>query len=221
MIELLAVSHTYRLGEQRTCAIREVDFRVEEGEIVSIAGPSGSGKSTLLNVMGCLLTPDSGVVRIMGNDMSILSDAAKAEIRRLHIGFVFQSFNLIPVLSAFENIEYPLIIGGVASDERKRRVGAILERVGLEAHRRKRPDQLSGGQKQRVAIARALVGNPRFVLADEPTANLDSHTANDILALMSELNREMNTALIFSTHDPKVSAFARKQVRIEDGALAA
>lgn len=221
MIELRGVSHTYRIGEQRTCAVREVDFRVEEGEIVSIAGPSGSGKSTLLNVMGCLLTPDSGAVRIMDKDMSALGDAAKAEIRRLHIGFIFQSFNLIPVLSAFENIEYPLIIGGVASDERKRRVGAILERVGLEQHRRKRPDQLSGGQKQRVAIARALIARPRFVLADEPTANLDSQTASEILALMSELNRESNTALIFSTHDPKVSAFAHRRVRLEDGKLVA
>ncbi|GAA4798600.1 ABC transporter ATP-binding protein [Lysobacter hankyongensis] len=221
MIELDGVSHTYRIGEQRTSAIREVDFRVDQGEIVSIVGPSGSGKSTLLNVMGCLLTPDSGAVRIMGKDMSRLSDAAKAEIRRLHIGFIFQSFNLIPVLNAFENIEYPLIIGGAAAGERKRRVGAILERVGLAQHQHKRPDQLSGGQKQRVAIARALITNPGFVLADEPTANLDSHTATEILALMSELNRELKTALIFSTHDPKVSAFAHKQVRIEDGTLVA
>jgi putative ABC transport system ATP-binding protein len=221
MIELQAVSHTYRIGEQRTSAIREVDFTVKAGEIVSIVGPSGSGKSTLLNVMGCLLTPDRGAVRIMGKDMSHLGDAAKAEIRRLHIGFIFQSFNLIPVLDAFENIEYPLIIGGIDGGERKRRVVAILGRVGLEQHQNKRPDQLSGGQKQRVAIARALVTNPRFVLADEPTANLDSHTATEILALMSELNRESGTALIFSTHDPKVSAFARTQVRIEDGALVA
>lgn len=221
MIELDHVSHTYRIGEQRTSAVREVDFRVERGEIVSIVGPSGSGKSTLLNVMGCLLTPDSGAVRIMGKDMSRLSDAAKAEIRRLHIGFIFQSFNLIPVLNAFENIEYPLIIGGTGIGERKRRVGAILERVGLAQHQNKRPDQLSGGQKQRVAIARALITNPGFVLADEPTANLDSHTATEILALMSELNRELKTALIFSTHDPKVSAFAHKQVRIEDGTLVA
>lgn len=221
MIELRSVSHTYRIGEQRTSAVREVDFRVEQGEIISIVGPSGSGKSTLLNVMGCLLTPDSGAVRLMGKDMAMLSDAAKAEIRRLHIGFIFQSFNLIPVLNAFENIEYPLIIGGTGGGERKRRVGAILERVGLAQHQNKRPDQLSGGQKQRVAIARALVTNPGFVLADEPTANLDSHTATEILALMSELNRELKTALIFSTHDPKVSAFAHRQVRIEDGTLVA
>ncbi|NOT89872.1 MAG: ABC transporter ATP-binding protein [Lysobacter sp.] len=221
MIELQAVSHTYRIGDQRTSAIRDVDFTVEEGEIVSIAGPSGSGKSTMLSIMGCLLTPDSGAVRIMGKDMSLQCDATKAEIRRLHIGFIFQSFNLIPVLSAFENIEYPLIIGGIVGAERKRRVATILERVGLAQHQTKRPDQLSGGQKQRVAIARALVTNPGFVLADEPTANLDSHTASEILALMSELNRELKTALIFSTHDPKVSAFAHKQVRLEDGKLVA
>jgi len=221
MIELQAVSHTYRIGGQPTLAVRAVDFGVEEGEIVSIVGPSGSGKSTLLSVLGCLLTPDSGVVRIMGKDMSLQSDAAKAEIRRLHIGFVFQSFNLIPVLSAFENVEYPLILAGVAGGERRRRVAALLDRVGLASHQAKRPDQLSGGQKQRVAIARALVAHPRFVLADEPTANLDSHTAGEILALMSQLNRELGTALIFSTHDPKVSAFARRQVRIEDGILLA
>ncbi|MES2670138.1 MAG: ABC transporter ATP-binding protein [Pseudomonadota bacterium] len=220
MIELQGVSHTYRIGDQRTSAIRKVDFSVEAGEIISIVGPSGSGKSTMLSIMGCLLTPDSGIVRIMGKDLSHQSDATKAEIRRLHIGFIFQSFNLIPVLNAFENIEYPLIIGGIAGGERKRRVSAILERVGLGQHQRKRPDHLSGGQKQRVAIARALVTNPGFILADEPTANLDSQTATEILALMSELNRELKTALIFSTHDPKVSAFAHKRVRLEDGTLA-
>ena len=155
----------------------------------------------------------------MGCNLDALDDARKAALRRKHLGFIFQSFNLIPVLNAIENVEYPLILCGVDGRERKHRAERMLERVGLQHQMKKRPDQISGGQKQRVAIARALIASPDFVLADEPTANLDSHTATDILALMSDLNKEMNTAFIFSTHDPKVSAFAHKQFHLEDGAL--
>lgn len=155
----------------------------------------------------------------MGCNLDALNDAGKAALRRKHLGFIFQFFNLIPVLNATENVEYPLILGGVDGKERKQRVERMLERVGLQHQMKKRPDQISGGQKQRVAIARALIASPDFVLADEPTANLDSHTANGILALMLEINKEMNTAFIFSTHDPKVSAFAHKQFHLEDGVL--
>ena len=155
----------------------------------------------------------------MGCNLDALHDAGKAALRRKYLGFIFQSFNLIPVLNAIENVEYPLILCGVDGRERRRRAERMLERVGLQNSMKKRPDQISGGQKQRVAIARALIASPDFVLADEPTANLDSHTASDILALMSDLNKEMNTAFIFSTHDPKVSAFAHKQFHLEDGAM--
>jgi len=219
MIKVSNVSHSYGSGDQVTHALRDLNLSITSGEIIAITGPSGSGKSTLLNVMGCLLTPSHGSVSIMDCNLNTLDDAEKAALRRKHLGFVFQSFNLIPVLSAMENVEYPLILCGVHGKERGRRAEQMLERMGLQQHMKKRPDQLSGGQKQRVAIARALIASPDFVLADEPTANLDSHTAADILALMAELNQEMNTAFIFSTHDPKVSAFAQKILHLEDGIL--
>ncbi len=220
MIRLTDVSHRYGAGGQVTQALNHVSLQVLPGETVAITGPSGSGKSTLLNVIGCLMRPDAGSISVMGHDVLEMRDAQAAELRRTHLGFIFQAFNLIPVLTAFENVEYPLILRKVARAERMARVRALLKRVGLEAHAQKRPDELSGGQKQRVAIARALIGTPSFVLADEPTANLDSRTARDILALMAELNQELNTALIFSTHDPVVSSFAHTQLRLTDGCLA-
>lgn len=219
MIKLKDVWHTYRLGDQVTNALCGLNFAVAPGEIVAVTGPSGSGKSTLLSIIGCLLTPSSGSVSVMGRDLNALDDTGKATLRRKHLGFIFQSFNLVPVLNALENVEYPLILSGVDARERKRRAERMLERVGLQQQTKKRPAHLSGGQKQRVAIARALIASPEFVLADEPTANLDSHTAVDILALMADLNKEMNTAFIFSTHDTKVSAFAHKQLHLEDGIL--
>lgn len=219
MIELKGVSHSYRIADQVTYALRDLNFRAAPGEIIAITGPSGSGKSTLLNIMGALLTPSNGSVSVMGCHLDALHDAGKAALRRKHLGFIFQSFNLIPVLNAMENVEYPLILCGIDARERRRRAERMLERVGLQNHMKKRPDQISGGQKQRVAIARALIASPDFVLADEPTANLDSHTASDILALMLDLNKEMNIAFIFSTHDPKVSAFAHKQFHLEDGVM--
>jgi len=219
MIEVKHVSHSYGNGDQISTALRDLNFSVMPGEIIAITGPSGSGKSTLLSIMGCLLTPVSGSVSIMGHDLETLGDAEKAALRRKHLGFIFQSFNLIPVLNAIENVEYPLILCGMHGKERRRRAEQMLERMGLQYQMKKRPDQISGGQKQRVAIARALIASPGFILADEPTANLDSSTAADILQLMADLNKEMNTAFIFSTHDPKVSAFAQKQFHLEDGKL--
>ncbi|MBO9537887.1 ABC transporter ATP-binding protein [Herbaspirillum sp.] len=219
MIRLMDVSHRYRIGNQVTHALRHLEFNAEPGEIIAITGPSGSGKSTLLSIMGCLLKPSEGTVSVMGNNLDTLDDAGKATLRRNHLGFIFQAFNLIPVLNAIENVEYPLILCGVNGKERKQRAERMLATVGLQQQMKKRPNQLSGGQKQRVAIARALIAAPDFVFADEPTANLDSRTAADLLALMSDLNKEMNTTFIFSTHDPKVSAFSHRQLRLEDGML--
>jgi len=219
MIEINNVSHTYRSGALTTEALRNINFKIQQGEIVAVTGSSGSGKSTLLNIIGCLLAPSNGTVLIMGRNVQLLDDKEQAALRLKYLGFIFQSFNLIPVLCAMENVEYPLILLGLQRHERKRMAESMLEKVGLLSHAKKRPDQLSGGQRQRVAIARALVTSPNFVLADEPTANLDSRTATDILKLMEDLNKEINTAFIFSTHDPKVSAFAQKKFHLEDGVL--
>jgi putative ABC transport system ATP-binding protein len=219
MIDLHEVSHEFAMGSGRVQALRDISLTIPSGSMVAICGPSGSGKSTLLNVMGCLLKPQHGRIEIMGKPTIALSDREQSILRRRHLGFIFQSFNLIPVLSAFENVEYPLLIDRIPSHERRSRVAQMLDCVGMLAHASRRPNQLSGGQCQRVAIARALVARPQIVLADEPTANLDSHTASEILKLMSSLNKNTGTAFIFSTHDPMVSSFASIAVQIQDGAL--
>ena len=221
MIRLTAVGRDYQLGKQWVRGLADVSLEVGEGDFLAVSGPSGSGKSTLLNILGCLDRPTRGTVEVFGEDVVRLGDAAKAALRARHIGFIFQSFNLIPVLSAFENVEYPLLLLGMEERERRRRVGAMLEKVGLAAFARHRPDNLSGGQRQRVAIARALVVGPKLVLADEPTANLDTKTSFEILDLMAELNRESNTTFVFSTHDPRVTRYATRTLRLEDGAIAA
>src|SRR5256885_3724509 len=212
------VSKTYRLGNVGVTALDDVSFSVATGEFVAIAGPSGSGKSTLLNLIGCLDTPTSGEIRIDGEAVSALSAGARADLRARKLGFVFQTFNLIPVLTAWENVEYPLLIhrrGGDAAG----RVRRALEQVGLAERARHRPSELSGGQQQRVAIARALVGEPALVLADEPTANLDSATGRDIVELMRSLNRERRVTFVFSTHDPRIMSVADRLLEIPDGRL--
>jgi putative ABC transport system ATP-binding protein len=196
-------------------------MEVGEGEFLSIAGPSGSGKTTLLNLIGCVDTPTSGTVIVNGRDTGRLSERALTDLRLRTIGFIFQSFNLVPVLSVFQNVEFPLLLqGSLSRRERQGRVLALLEAVGLAEHSRHRPSELSGGQRQRVAIARALVTRPRLVLADEPTANLDSQTGETIIDLMREMNRRDGTTFIFSTHDPKVMSHAHAILRIEDGRIA-
>ncbi len=213
------LTKVYRVGKEEVPALRGVNFELDVGDFVVINGPSGSGKTTFLNLIACIDKPTSGEVFIEGQPTSQLSEGQLAELRKRKIGLVFQTFNLIPVLSAFENVEYPLLLLGVGRAERRRRVMALLEEVGLKDLANRRPDELSGGQRQRVAIARALVTNPRLVLADEPTANLDSETGKQVMAIMRRLNEEHHVAFLVVTHDPVVTQYAQRTVKIRDGQL--
>ena len=208
----------YRLGKTTVEAIRGITLAVSRGEFFAIAGPSGSGKTTLLNLIGCLDSPSSGEIEIEGEAVGKLKPSAHADLRARKIGFIFQTFNLIPVLTAYENVEYPLLLGQRTADRRSR-VETVLTQVGLADRARHRPTELSGGQQQRVAVARALVTDPAIVLADEPTANLDSKTGQEIIELMHRLNRERGTTFIFSTHDPRIMKAADRVVEISDGRL--
>lgn len=210
----------YRAGDVVVHAIRGVDFTIEAASFVCFVGPSGSGKSTLLNMIGCLDPPTNGRLTVNGTDVSTLDHRTAAAFRGEHIGFVFQDFNLIPVLTAYENVEYPLImVQKWPPQQRRERVESLLAAAGIAEQADKRPDQLSGGQKQRVAVARALVTNPKLVLADEPTANLDRATALRIIGLMRQLRDEFGTTFVFSTHDPKIMAEAEETFVLEDGNL--
>jgi putative ABC transport system ATP-binding protein len=221
IVELRGVSKEYPLGHVTVQALRDVDLCVERGEFTVVAGPSGSGKSTLLNLVGCIDVPTRGEVLLAGKVTSQLSDRELTALRLEKLGFIFQSFNLINVLDVRQNVEFPLLLrGGTSKLERRRRVDELVEAVGLRDQVRQRPSELSGGQRQRVAIARALVTDPDIVLADEPTANLDSATGNAIVELMRESNRLRKTTFIFSTHDPKVMERANRVIPILDGRLA-
>jgi putative ABC transport system ATP-binding protein len=212
------VSKVYKLGKTEVHALRGVSLEIHRGEFMSIAGPSGSGKTTLLNLVGCVDTPTSGEVVVDGKDTRALSERALTDLRLRRIGFIFQTFNLVQVLSVFQNVEFPLLLqGGLGRRQREERVRGLLEAVGLADHARHRPSELSGGQRQRVAVARALVTRPALVLADEPTANLDSATGATIIDLMKDMNARDGTTFLFSTHDPKVMAHATAIVRIADG----
>jgi len=218
IVSVESVVKDYKLGKTEVHALRGVDLRVERGEFLSIAGPSGSGKTTLLNLVGGVDVPTAGTVHVDGEDTSRLSERALTSLRLHHIGFIFQTFNLVAVLDVFQNVEFPLLLqGGSTAGERRARVDGLLAAVGLSEHARHRPSELSGGQRQRVAVARALVTRPPLVLADEPTANLDSQTGGTIIDLMREMNRRDGTTFIFSTHDPKVMSHANAIVRLEDG----
>lgn len=211
---------TYVVGDIAVNAIRGVDFSIEPGSFVSFVGPSGSGKSTLLNMIGCLDPPTSGFLEVAGQDVAGLSSRESARFRGNHIGFIFQDFNLIPVLTVFENIEYPLqMVQNWPADKREERVRELLAAVGMEDQGHKFPSQISGGQKQRVAVARALVTKAKLVLADEPTANLDRKTAIRIINLMKQMCDDFGTTFIFSTHDPKVVKNAETIFTLEDGEL--
>jgi putative ABC transport system ATP-binding protein len=219
LLRLRNVEKSYHLGTTRVPALRGVSLDVGAGEFVALVGPSGSGKSTLLAVCGLLDRPDAGSYLVDGRDTAGLSERERAHLRRDGLGFVFQGFNLLPALTAFENVEIPLLLSGAASAERAGRVADVLEQVGLGALGRRRPDELSGGQRQRVAIARALVNGPRLVLADEPTANLDSATATQVVDLMHELGRSAGATFLVATHDPRMAARCDRQLALADGVL--
>ena len=218
-VSLRNVSKDYVLGRTIVRALHEVSLEVERSEFIAIAGPSGSGKSTLLNLVSAIDAPTSGQVWIDGQQLSTLDDNALSDLRAHKIGFIFQTFNLIPVLSAYENVEFPLLFAKRGKSA-KSCVKDVLARVGLADFMRHRPDELSGGQRQRVAVARALVTDPLIVLADEPTANLDSETGQAVIDLMLEINKSQGTTFIFSTHDPSVMTHARRVVRLVDGRIA-
>ncbi len=201
-------------------AVRGVTLTIEPGEFVAMAGPSGSGKTTLLNLIGGLTRPTRGSVKVAGRDVTKMSNRELARMRLEQIGFIFQAYNLLPVLTALENAEFPLLLQGVNGGERQRRVSALFERTGLGGLEDRRPGKLSGGQQQRVAVIRAVVGEPALVLADEPTANLDSAASDALLEMMEELNRDLGTTFVFATHDPRVMERAHRLIRLVDGAIA-
>jgi putative ABC transport system ATP-binding protein len=219
IVELSDVRKVYPLGTTEVQAVRGVSFVIEKGDFISLAGPSGSGKTTILNLIGCIDTPSAGTVRINGRATERMSDDAVTALRHETLGFIFQSFNLIPVLDVFENIEFPLLLGRSERGRRQKQewIDFLIAEVGLEAWRHHRPSELSGGQRQRVAIARALATRPQIVLADEPTANLDSATGEGIIALMKKINRERDTTFVFSTHDSTIVDIADHVIRLQDG----
>jgi putative ABC transport system ATP-binding protein len=220
VVELRDVRKHYLLGDTRVDALRGISFAIEKGEFLAVAGPSGSGKSTILNMIGCIDNPSDGKVLIDGTEVEHLSDKELTRYRRTKIGFIFQSFNLIPVLNVYENIEFPLLLRrSMTRREREQVVMRFVEEVGLGDRLKNKPNELSGGQRQRVAIARALVTQPLIVLADEPTANLDSATGHKIIELMRTINEVEKTTLVFSTHDSHIMEHARKVVNIRDGLI--
>jgi putative ABC transport system ATP-binding protein len=220
VIHIDNVDKSYRLGRIEVLALHDVTLDIARGELVALAGPSGSGKTTLLNIIGCIDKPDRGRVVVDGIDATAVPLHRLASTRRDTLGFIFQTFNLVPVLTAWENVEYPLLLKGTPKAERRRRVGHWLEVTGIAAQAKQRPDQLSGGQRQRVAIARAMAGEPKLVVADEPTANLDSATAAHILDLLAGINHDTGCTFVFSTHDPSLISRAGRLIRISDGRIA-
>jgi putative ABC transport system ATP-binding protein len=213
------VTRMYKTGTQETQALRGISLSIESGEFTAFVGPSGSGKTTLLQMIGCLDQPTTGCVWVNGKDVTKLNRNQRADIRRESIGFIFQFFALIPTLSAYENIEMPLLLNGVNSRERRERVTHLLESVELTDRANHRPDQLSGGQQQRVAIARALATKPALILADEPTANLDTANGKQVMETMTKLNKETGVTFVFATHDPRVIQYARRIITLRDGVI--
>lgn len=220
-VSLRSVGKTYCLDSVVVPALSDITVDIRQGCFTVISGPSGSGKTTLLNLIGCIDRPDHGEIVVAGRSVQAMSDDALSDFRARHVGFIFQNFNLLPVLTAYENVEYPLVLAKVPAAVRQQRVQELLDSVGLASRMRNRPGQLSGGQRQRVAIARALAADPKLVLADEPTANLDSQTGADIIALMRKLQRERDVSFVFSSHDPQVHAEADDVIFLRDGRITA
>lgn len=221
LIETKDLTKTYAMGSGRIVALNGVSIAFRRGEFAGLVGPSGSGKTTLLNIIGSLDVPTSGSASVMGREVRDLTEKQAAELRNRHIGFIFQTFNLLPVYTVFENVEFPLLLLRLSAAERRKRVMQALEWVGLADRARSRPHQLSGGQCQRVAISRAIVKGPEIILADEPTANLDAENSNNILQTMDRLNRDLGTTFVFSTHDEKVVRYLRRKISLVDGSVAA
>jgi putative ABC transport system ATP-binding protein len=219
VVKIQQATRDYKVGKVETQALRGVDLSIENGEFTALVGPSGSGKTTLLQLIGCLDQPSSGTVWVDGKDVTRLNRNQRADMRRGHIGFIFQFFALIPTLSAYENIELPLLLNGHNPKERRERVMELLEAVDLVERAKNRPDQMSGGQQQRVAIARALAPKPALVLADEPTANLDTDNGRQVMEIMEKLNKETGVTFVFATHDPRVIKYARRVVTLRDGMI--
>ena len=219
IVELTDVTKVYQQGALQVHALRGLSLRIEPGEFAAVCGPSGSGKTTLLNLIGALDLPSSGTICIEGRDLGVMGQRQRSHLRRDRIGFVFQAYNLMPVLTAYENAEMVLALQGADKQERREQVMRVLKEVGLEGLEDRRPDELSGGQQQRVAIARAIASQPAIVLADEPTANLDSENATHLLDIMEQLNRERAVTFLFSTHDPRVMERARRLIRVVDGQI--
>jgi putative ABC transport system ATP-binding protein len=219
IVECIDVSKTYHQGQIEVHALNKVNLSITKGEFVAVAGPSGSGKTTLLNLVGGLDRVDGGSIVVDGNAFDQMSQSQLANLRLHKVGFVFQAYNLIPVLSAVENVEFVMLLQGIPANERRQRAKAILDDVGLAGKYDRRPAELSGGQQQRVAVARAIVSNPSIVLADEPTANLDSKTGDGLLEMMQQMNQEKSVTFIFSTHDKMVMDYARRLVLIRDGTI--
>lgn len=221
VLETRGVAKAYAMGRSRIQALQRIDLQVAKGETVCLMGRSGSGKTTLLNILGLIEPPDAGEVHLLGRAVHSLSERQKSDLRARHMGYVFQTFNLIPVLSAWENVEYPMLLVGTPPSKRKARVASLLEAVGLLGHRDHRPDELSGGQRQRVALARALANNPALVLADELTSALDRTTSIEIMNLIGDLNRRNGTTFLFSSHDEIVAEHSSRVISISDGLVAA
>ena len=219
-VELKDVRKTYRTGPIEVPALRGVSLRIAPGEFLAVAGPSGSGKTTLLNIIGGLDRADAGEVLVEGKNLQLLSSGELARLRLQRLGFVFQAYNLLPVLTALENAEFTLLLQGMPAEQRKERVQKLFAEIGLASLEHRRPGELSGGQQQRVAVARAMVTEPALILADEPTANLDSVTATALLEVMEQLNRAHGTTFVYSTHDPQVMERARRLIRLHDGQIA-
>ncbi len=219
VVKIENVTRIYQIGKVETQALRGVNLSIENGEFTALIGPSGSGKTTLLQMIGCLDQPTTGRVLINGKDVTRLNRNQRADMRRGTIGFIFQFFALIPTLTAYENVEMPLLLNGHSPKERKERVMELLNAVDLADRANNRPDQLSGGQQQRVAIARALATNPTLILADEPTANLDTANGKQVMDIMKRLNKETGVTFVFATHDPRVISYARRVVTLHDGLI--